>query len=61
MVYAEASYFDGAAVQHIADYYDHRRVTRLTRASDKGVMANVARERRQAESTFIFGDRRIPD
>lgn len=29
MIYAEAAYFDGYAVQHIADYYEHLRLKRL--------------------------------
>lgn len=61
MVYAEAAFFDGAHVQHIADYLEAKRFQRVTRIAERGVVANVARERRQAESTFIFGDRRIPD
>lgn len=31
MLYSEAAYFDGAAVQHIADYYEHLRLQRLAR------------------------------
>lgn len=31
MHYAKAAYFDGAAVQHIADYYEHLRLQRLAR------------------------------
>lgn len=29
MLYSEAAYFDGAHVQHIADYYEHLRIKRL--------------------------------
>lgn len=28
MIYAEAAYFDGAHVQHIADYYERQRLAR---------------------------------
>ncbi len=40
MLYAEAAYFDGCAVQHIADYYEHLRLKRLR------AQARVAIERR---------------
>lgn len=29
MLYSEAAYFDGAHVQHIADYYEQKRLQRL--------------------------------
>ena len=29
MLYAEAAYFDKAAVQHIADYYERKRLQRI--------------------------------
>ena len=35
MIYAEAAYFDGAHVQHIADYQEHQRVARLKATSRK--------------------------
>lgn len=31
MIYAEAAYFDGAHVQHIADYFEQQRLKRLRR------------------------------
>ncbi len=30
MNYSEASYFDGAYFQHIADYFEHLRLVRVT-------------------------------
>ncbi len=40
MLYSEAAYFDGAAVQHIADYYEKRRIDRIRatrrKALDRG-------------------------
>jgi hypothetical protein len=30
MIYAEAAYFQDYHFQHIADFYDHRRIQRLT-------------------------------
>lgn len=29
MIYSEAAYFDGAHVQHIADWHDHKRRERI--------------------------------
>lgn len=29
MLYAEAAYFDGAAVQHVAAYYEHLRLQHI--------------------------------
>ena len=29
MIYPEAAYFDGAHVQHIADYQEHQRLDRI--------------------------------
>ena len=33
MMYAEAAYFDGAHVKHIADYYEEQRLKRLSRCA----------------------------
>lgn len=35
MIYAEAAYFDGAHVQHIAAYYERQRVARGKATSQK--------------------------
>ncbi len=35
MLYAEAAYFDGAHVQHIADYHEHLRLERLRQQARK--------------------------
>lgn len=40
MIYAEAAYFDGAHVAHIADWEEHRRLQRLR------AQARLAIERR---------------
>lgn len=37
MLYAEAAYFDGAHVAHIAAYYDHLRFARITRQAREAV------------------------
>lgn len=41
MLYSEAAYFDGAHVQHIADYQEHQRLERIRKEN-----ARVFRERR---------------
>lgn len=35
MIYAEAAYFDGAHVQHIADYYERERLRTARRRAAK--------------------------
>lgn len=37
MIYAEAAYFDGAHVQHIADYQEQQRLKRLRREAARMV------------------------
>lgn len=37
MLYAEAAYFDGAHVQHIADWQEHKRLQRIRAEARKCV------------------------
>lgn len=39
MIYSEAAYFDGAHVQHIADYYEVKRIERIRNDGRKAVQA----------------------
>lgn len=52
MLYAEAAYFDGAHVQHIADWQEHHRLLRLHREAR-------ARIERQPRSHRLFNQRPI--
>lgn len=45
MLYSEAAYFDGAHVQHIADYQEHQRIERIHKTARKSVEL-AQRERR---------------
>lgn len=56
MDYAEASYFDGYAFQHIAAYYDHLRLKRLRRDASKAVArrAECGHKRRYGTGTQMF-------
>lgn len=44
MLYSEAAYFDGAHVQHIADYYEVKRLERIRKANAV-LVRNIERRR----------------
>jgi hypothetical protein len=44
MLYSEAAYFDGAHVQHIADYYEMKRIERI-RADNRRALRSIERRR----------------
>ncbi|WLJ71085.1 hypothetical protein [Sphingomonas phage Kimi] len=50
MLYAEAAYFDGAHVQHIADYYEEQRIKRLRNNARKA--AEQFERRRVSRARF---------
>lgn len=43
MIYAEAAYFDGAHVQHIADYEEFQRIERKRKKASRFVSRQVRR------------------
>lgn len=43
MLYSEAAYFDGAAVQHIADYYEKKRLDRIARQARDAAQRTIRR------------------
>lgn len=45
MLYSEAAYFDGAHVQHIADYYEQLRLRRRIEQSRKAMRHGIAKPR----------------
>ena len=42
MIYAEASFFDGAHFQHIADREEHQRLTRIRKAVERRSIPRVS-------------------
>ena len=42
MIYAEASYYDGAHFQHIADREEHLRLTRIRKALERRSIPRVS-------------------
>lgn len=59
MLYSEAAYFDGAHVQHIADYQEHQRLERIRKANRKLVEQRM-RERRSGSRFADLGRREAP-
>lgn len=51
MDYAEASYFDGAAFQHIADYRERERLQRIEKRNRDALSAE---RRRNGRGRFAF-------
>lgn len=45
MLYSEAAYYDGAHVQHIADYYEQERLRRRLEQSRKAMRYGIAKLR----------------
>lgn len=48
MIYSEAAYFDGAHVQHIADFYEMQRVENKRRDACKAVQMQERRRNGRA-------------
>lgn len=53
MMYAEAAYFDGAHVQHIADYYEQKRLQRIRKDAAKCVRSIERRRNGRAHLRLV--------